>query len=131
MLGKLLRYSGASVAGVAITQVILLLGHGLLGVAAGPANAAAVMLTAVPVYAMNRAWVWQVSGPNSLRRELLPFWGFTAAGLVLSTVAVASVASFTQSTVAVSLANVGAFGVLWVAKFFVLDSVVFAQPTTA
>ena len=62
---------------------------------------------------------------------MLPFWGFTLAGLVLSTLAVAAVSSITTSGLAVSAANIGAFGVLWVAKFFVLDEVVFAAAAAA
>lgn len=69
--------------------------------------------------------MWQLRSPSSLRREVLSFWAFTVAGLVLSTLAVSGVASVTDSTVAVSAANIGAFGVLWVAKFLVLDGVVF------
>ena len=48
------------------------------------------------------------------------------AGLVLSTVTVAAVSAVVASSAAVSAANIGAFGVLWVAKYFVLDGVVFA-----
>lgn len=128
---KAARYSAVSVVGVALTQVLLLLGHGMFGLAAERANVAAVLLTSIPVFFLNRAWVWQLRGPSSMRREVLPFWAFTVAGLVLSTLAVAGVASVTDSTVAVSVANVGAFGVLWVAKFVVLDGVVFAADPDA
>lgn len=122
---KAARYSAVSVVGVVLTQLLLVIGHGLFGVSAGRANVAAVLITAVPVFLLNRAWVWQLAGRSSLRREVLPFWAFTVAGLVLSTAAVAVVASLTASTVAVSAANIGAFGILWVAKFVVLDGVVF------
>ncbi|MFP5321058.1 MAG: GtrA family protein [Acidimicrobiia bacterium] len=125
-LWKAARYSAVSVVGVVLTQALLLAGHVVLDLPAGRANAAAVLVTAVPVFLLNRAWVWQLRGPSSLRREVLPFWGFTAAGLVLSTLAVAGVASLTASTAAVAAANIGAFGVLWVAKFLVLDGIVFA-----
>ncbi len=121
-----MRYSAVSVVGVVLTQLLLLVGHGLFGFSAERANVAAVLLTSVPVFFLNRAWVWQLRGPSSMRREVLPFWAFTIAGLLLSTLAVAGVASLTDSTVAVSMANIGAFGVLWVAKFVVLDGVVFA-----
>lgn len=124
---KAVRYSAVSVVGVVLTQLLLLVGHGLFGLSAERANVAAVLLTSIPVFFLNRAWVWQLRGPSSMRREVLPFWAFTVAGLVLSTLAVAGVASLTDSTVAVSLANIGAFGVLWVAKFVVLDGVVFAS----
>lgn len=123
---KAVRYSAVSVVGVVLTQLLLLLGHGVFRLPAEQVNVAAVLATSIPVYSLNRAWVWQLRGPSSMRREVVPFWGFTIAGLVLSTLAVAGVASFTDSTVAVAAANIGAFGVLWVAKFVVLDGVVFA-----
>ena len=123
---RALRYSGVSVLATVCTQILLLVGHAALGVGATTMNVLAVMLTSIPAYVLNRRWVWQVDGRSSLRREIVPFWAFTVAGLVLSTLAVAAVAAVTDSSVAVSLANVTAFGVLWVAKFFVLDDVVFA-----
>lgn len=120
------RYSGVSVTSTLLTQVLLLVGHGYLGVDATPANVAAVMATSVPAFMANRRWVWRVAGPSSLRGEVLPFWSFTLAGLALSTLAVRVVSLVTESSVAVSAANIGAFGALWVAKYFVLDGVVFA-----
>jgi len=126
---KAARYSAVSVVRVVLTQVLLLLGHGIFGLPADRANVAAVLVTAFPVFCLNRSWVWELRGRTSLRGEVLPFWGFTVAGLVLSTVAVAAVSALTASTVAVSAANIGAFGVLWVAKFLVLDGVVFAAPS--
>lgn len=128
---RALRYSAVSVVGIVVTQALLFGAHGVAGMAPIVANTIAVSLAAIPVFFLNRAWVWQLSGRGSLRREVLPFWGFTLAGLVLSTLAVAGVSSVTSSTLAVSAANIGAFGVLWVAKFFVLDEVVFAAAAAA
>ncbi|MDE0803941.1 MAG: GtrA family protein [Acidimicrobiales bacterium] len=123
---RALRYSAVSVVGIVITQTLLVGAHGVLGLAPIVANVAAVSVAALPVFLLNRAWVWQRSGRSSFRREVVPFWGFTLAGLALSTVAVAATASVTESTPLIAAANIGAFGVLWVAKFFVLDEVVFA-----
>ena len=123
---RALRYSGVSVIATLCTQVLLFVGHAGLGVGATAMNVTAVMLTSIPAYLLNRRWVWGLGGPSSLRREILPFWAFTVAGLVLSTVAVTAVAAVTDSAAAVSFANITAFGVLWVARFFVLDDVVFS-----
>lgn len=122
---RALRYSAVSVVGVVITQALLVAAHGVVGLAPIAANVTAVSLAALPMFFLNRAWVWQRSGRSSFRREVVPFWGFTFAGLGLSTLAVAVVASMTDSTLLIAGANIGAFGVLWVAKFFVLDQVVF------
>ena len=123
---KLVRYSMVSVMGVAITQVLLVVGHVVVGLGPATANTVAVLCASIPVFLVNRTWVWQVAGPSSLQREIAPFWAFTIAGLMLSTFAVGTAASMTDSTAALAAANLGAFGVLWVLKFFVLDGLVFA-----
>ena len=123
---RALRYSGVSVISIAVTQIVLFTAHGLLGLAPMASNVLAVSVAAVPAFVLNRRWVWALHGPSSLRREVLPFWGFTIAGLGLSTAAVALVSLLTTSTAAVSAANIGAFGALWVAKYMALDTVVFA-----
>ncbi len=128
---RALRYSAVSVIGIVITQSLLVAAHAVVGLTPTVANVTAVSLAAIPVFILNRMWVWQLVGRSSFRREVLPFWGFTVAGLGLSTAAVAIVSSFTASTLAVSAANIAAFGVLWVAKFFVLDEVVFAAASAA
>lgn len=127
---KAMRYSMVSVIGIVVTQALLLVGHVVVGLAPVAANTVAVMVAAVPVFLLNRAWVWNLRGSASFRRELAPFWGFTLAGLVLSTLAVAMVAEMTTSALAVSAANIAAFGALWVVKFFVLDEVIFAATIT-
>ena len=124
---RALRYSGVSILATLCTQVLLVVGHGGFGVDATAMNVTAVLLTSVPAFLLNRRWVWQLDGPSSLRGEIVPFWAFTLAGLLLSTLAVAAVAAVTTSAAAVSAANIGAFGVLWVAKFFVLDDIVFGR----
>ena len=122
---KLLRYSGASVVGVVLTQALLVLLHGLINLDAELSNIIAVMLTSVPVFYLNKRWVWGKAGPAEMRREVLPFWGFTLLGLAVSTVLVTVVDNYTDRTWPVLLANIGGFGLVWVAKFLFLDSVVF------
>ncbi len=123
---RALKYASVSVVGVAVTQVLLLLtyqnGEGLSG---GWSNFISVSIASVPAYVLNRRWVWQKSGNHSMRREVLPFWGFSFAGLLISTVAVGFVSSHWESQLAVSLTNIASFGVLWVAKYFVLDAWMF------
>ena len=123
---RAVRYSGVSVVSILCTQVLLFGGHAVVGLDPMPANILAVSVAAVPAFLLSRRWVWKLSGPSSMRREVLPFWAFTLAGLLLSTAAVAAAAAVTSSSAAVSFANIGAFGTLWVAKYFVLDGVVFA-----
>jgi putative flippase GtrA len=133
-----IKYSMVSVVGVTITQVLLLVFLEVLprlaedvvdtlDLTSTRSNVAAVMITAVPVFLLNKRWVWNVDGRVSLRREILPFWVFTAAGLGLSTWLVALAEERSDSTLLVMVASLGGFGILWVAKFLFLDQVMFGK----
>ena len=106
------------------------------GVPAGMSNVIAVCCGIVPSYVANRSWVWNRRGPSSWSREVVPFWVLSLTGLVLSTVAVSEVASFTASwssavrSIALPAANLSVFGALWVVQFVVLDRVLFAAPVS-
>jgi putative flippase GtrA len=116
-----------SVIGVTITQILLLLLHGMLEIDATIANVVAVSITAVPVFLLNKRWVWAADGRISFRREVLPFWVFTLAGLLLSTILVSLAAAWSDSTLLVMAANIAGFGILWVAKFLFLDQIMFGH----
>lgn len=121
------KYSAVSVIGVTITQVLLVLFVGILDWHPVVSNVAAVSLTAVPVFFLNKRWVWNHDGKVSFRREVLPFWMFTLAGLLLSTGLVALAHSLSESQILVMAANLAGFGMLWVAKFLFLDKVMFGH----
>lgn len=121
------KYSAVSVIGVTITQVLLVVYVGILDWHPVVANVSAVSLTAIPVFFLNKRWVWNHDGKISFRREVLPFWMFTLAGLVLSTGLVALAHSLSESQLLVMAANLGGFGVLWVAKFLFLDQIMFGH----
>lgn len=122
-----LKYSMVSVIGVTITQTLLVLFVGIMDRDPTWSNVTAVMICAVPVFLLNKRWVWSHDGKVSFRREILPFWVFTAAGLGLSTGLVALANSVSDSTLLVMIASVGGFGILWVAKFLFLDQVMFGH----
>jgi putative flippase GtrA len=127
IVAKLVRYSLASVLGVVLGQSLLLLalkGFDWSGVVA---NLFAVVVSTAPVYFFNRYWVWKKNGPSSVRKEMVPFWGMALAGLALSSLFVWFVDQRTDSALAISAANLAGFGVLWVAKFLVLEKVLFAE----
>jgi putative flippase GtrA len=122
-----IKYSMVSVIGVTLTQAMLVVFIELLDLNPTRSNVTAVMLTAVPVFLLNKRWVWNVDGKVSLRREILPFWVFTAAGLALSTGLVSVAEDVSDSTLLVMAASIGGFGILWVAKFLFLDQIMFGQ----
>ena len=85
------------------------------------------MISAVPAYLLSRHWVWGQRGPNSFKAEVLPFWSMALLGLTLSTVAVAIVDNHYDGALPVQLASVGAFFLVWILKFFVLDRFMWRQ----
>lgn len=122
---KLVRFGSVSVVGIVLTQSLILLLHGILDIDARVTNVLAVCISAGPVFVLNKRWVWGKDGPTRIRREVLPFWGFTLLGLFLSTILVAIVDGWTERTWPVMVANITGFGLVWVAKFAFLDAVVF------
>ncbi|MGH9183694.1 MAG: GtrA family protein [Acidimicrobiales bacterium] len=122
---KPVRYSIVSAVAVVVTQVVLITTNGALGWPAVVANLAAVSAGCVPSYTLNRYWVWGKRGPNHLWREVVPFWVLALLGLAVSTLLVWLADRWWDSTVLVSAANLTAFGALWVAKYLLLDSLLF------
>jgi putative flippase GtrA len=116
-----------SVIGVTLTQLLLVLFIGILDRHPVSSNVVAVSLTSIPVFILNKRWVWSRDDKVSLRREVLPFWVFTLAGLLLSTLLVALAHAVSDSQILVMAANLTGFGVLWVAKFLFLDEVMFGH----
>jgi putative flippase GtrA len=122
-----IKYSAVSVVGVVLTQALLVLMLGLLDWPPVQANVAAVMVTTIPVFILNKRWVWSSDGKIDLKREVIPFWIFTMMGLALSTGLVALVHNLSDSHLLVMAANMAGFGILWIAKFLFLDQIMFGH----
>lgn len=132
---KFVRYSMVSVVSVIVYQILLFITLGLLHWTAQSANIAAVCISAIPSYYLNRFWAWGKTGRSHLMKEVVPFWGMALIGLVFSTF----VADFAKSvadevtsvhllrTLFVMFAGLAAFGVLWIGKFIILNKVLFAH----
>lgn len=122
-----LKYSAVSVINVIVGQSLIVLFHNVLDVDATKSNVLAVCISAIPAYYLSRAWVWGKRGKSHLTKEILPFWGFALAGLLLSTLAVDWAAGISDNKWIPNIANLSAFGVLWVVKFFMLDTLIFGK----
>ena len=114
-----------SVVAIAISQVILVTSHAVLGWDAVVSNVLAVTISSVPSYLLNRAWVWGKTGAHDVWREIVPFWVFAFAGLGLSVLFVWAATKWSDATIVVSIANLSAFGILWIARYIVLDQLLF------
>jgi len=123
---KLLKYSMTSVVGVTVGQSMIFLFASVLEIGWGWANLYAVTIGTIPTFCMSRWWVWQKTGKSNLYTEVLPFWMMTLLGLLLSTIAVLVLENrYPDNKLLANVGNLIGFGVLWVAKFFVLDRVLF------
>jgi len=121
------KYLAVSAFNVLFGQSLLVLARAGFGWEPVAANIFAVTVSAGPAYVLSRYWVWQKTGKNHFWREVVPFWTLAVVGLVLSTVLVAITSQFSDSTIVLMLSNLFAFGLVWVAKFFILDRILFRQ----
>ena len=128
---KPIMYSLVSVIAVVTSQVVLIICHAGLGLTAVWSNVIAVAAGTVPSYSLNRSWVWGKKGNSHLWKEVVPFWALSFLGLVFSTVTVAIVENYNDSTLVIAGANLAAFGVLWVGKFLLLHYVLFKDHEAA
>jgi putative flippase GtrA len=126
---KAFRYIGVSLLGTIFTQAQLVLYVYGFGWNGAVANIVAVTISTIPGYYLSKYWVWHHQGNSSVAREALPFWILNLAGLVLSTIFALIADHFFEQGWVVNVANIAGFGVLWIAKFFILDEYLFkAEP---
>jgi putative flippase GtrA len=126
LVKKFWKYSMTSVVGVVMGQSLIFVFASVLDWSWGWANITAVSISTLPTYYLTRMWVWQKLGKSSIYAEVVPFWVMTFLGLVLSTVFVVYLERrYPDSKILANVGNVMGFGVLWVAKFFILDRILF------
>jgi putative flippase GtrA len=122
---KWVRYSATSMIAVVVGQGLLAFFYSGLDWSARAANVAAVCISSGPSYLLNRYWAWGKRGRNHLLKEVAPFWAMALLGLAVSTWAVGYAEDHWDFPLAVNLANLGSYGVLWVGKFVVLNELLF------
>lgn len=124
---KALRYCGVSAVNVITGLGTLAFCLTVLDMAPVPSNLTAWMVSTVPAYLMSRYWVWQQSGANSVRREIVPFWILALTGLGFSTLCIGIAGTLTDETLLLLLVNLSAYGIVWVAKYVVLDNLMWSH----
>jgi putative flippase GtrA len=123
------RYLAVTVPVTVASQALLYYLHARLGLAGIVANFLAFSLFVGPQYVLYRFWVWAArERPDELWREGMLFWLIGALGLLTSTGSVWVAERLFTHTLWLNVASLGAFGAVWVAKFFVLDRVLFVAP---
>lgn len=124
-----------SVVTVVVSQIALFTLFAGFHWTARSSNVLACVVGGIPSYYLNRRWTWGKTGPSHLLKEIVPFWGLACLGLVFSTwsadFAETKAHEFTSSrftqAMIINAAVIGAFGVLWVAKFIIFNKVLFVQ----
>jgi putative flippase GtrA len=132
---KLFRYSMASVVAVIVSTICLVIFVGPCHLSAVVASTLATSIAAVPSYWMNRKWAWGKSGRSHLLKEVVPFWALAFIGWAFSTLAVKLMEDYAKAhdfshpltTLTVTIAYIGAFGVLWVVKFVIFNKLMFVH----
>ncbi|WP_426573614.1 GtrA family protein [Aquihabitans sp. McL0605] len=134
-LARFLRYGLVSVIATGTSLLVLGVLVATHTMTPGWANVAATAVGTVPSFELNRRWVWRRHGASSIGAEVIPFAAMSAAGLVLSTLAVSLAGRWTDQaglvgadrTMAIQAASLAAFGILWLLQFVLLDRVLFAD----
>ena len=134
-----MRYITVSVVTVIVSQIAFAVFYILLHWSARWANVGACVVGGLPSYYLNRRWTWGKTGRSHLVKELMPFWALAFLGLAISTWT-ADVAedwahevtdSRTLQAAIIMTAIIGAFGILWVGKFFIFNKILFVQDEDA
>jgi len=127
-----------SVFNVVLGEVILGVAFGVMHWTARTAAITSTGIVTIPAYFLNRAWVWGKRGRSHLIREVVPFWILAFAGLAVSVLTAGWAESAGRSitgsrlvqTLIVMAASLAAFGIIWVARFVILNSLLFAEAST-
>lgn len=128
------RYSVVSAISILVSQVVLFVTFGVMRLgSAMECNVIATAAAAGPSYYLNRNWAWGRSGASHFWKEVVPFWVVAFVGLAFSIVAVdvaqrlSTLAGLThlETSLAVNLSALAAYGVLWVGKFILFHKLMF------
>jgi putative flippase GtrA len=128
---RLVRYGSVSVFSTVFGLTMLGLMVGVLGWNATWSNIITTAIGVIPAFELSRRWVWAHDGKRSILGQAVPYAAISFVGLVASTIAVHLAAGATSAssrlvhTAAVEVANLGAYGILWVVQYVVCDRILF------
>lgn len=126
-----MRYVLVSVTTAPLGQILLAFFFIVCDFNALISNVLAVFISTVPNYLFNRIWVWNKTKDHNLQKEIIPYWTLAFLGLILSTCFVIVADRLWDSWVTINLANAAGYGILWVAKYFILDKYIFTRTESA
>ena len=127
---KKVRYAGVSVVFVPIGQILIQI-FGLVFDSYTTASLVSAAILTLPNFFANKYFVWQVTSKENLRSQILVFWVAAMLGVTLATVLTKVVenAMVDQTKLvrglAVFVAQLVGFGIVWVGRFLILDKWLF------
>jgi putative flippase GtrA len=122
---KQLRYAGVSVVFVPLGQGIVQLLGGRIGFA--QAGLVAALILTLPNFYANKRLVWRLTSKENQRTQILVFWVAATLGVLFSTSLTLLLEQVTGDEkgllvrLAVFAAQLTGYGIVWVARFLVLD----------
>ena len=135
-LPRFARYTGVSVVATVLAQVALALTYGVMRWPVEPAVMFSLVVSVGPAYLLSRRYVWPDTGkPRPAAGEAAGFFVIAFIGaattivVVWAAVWIAGNSASDHVTLAVvaNSASVVATGLMWVARYIVLDRVLFAK----
>ena len=142
---KLIRYSAVSVVFVPIGQAIVQILHLVFDVNESLSVLIAAMVLTPPNYFANKNYVWRHKRIDNMKTEITVFWVAAILGTAFSMGAVALAGTWFPEEkaldishaiaarndlwhgVAIFIAQLVGYGVVWVARFLFLDKLVFTM----
>jgi putative flippase GtrA len=127
---KLVKYTLVSAISALTSIVLLAFIYGVLRLwTEVPSVLVADILAGIPSYFLNRQWVWGKSGRSHIWREVVPFFAVSITGIGFAIVTASLARSYANAhdlqhlarTVLVVGANIGAFALVWLAKYLFLN----------
>jgi len=122
---KAARYFAATAIGAPANIALYLVLVRQAGVTEALANLSAALLIMGPRFLINKYWVWRHRSRTRIGFEARIHVLLTAVGLTLSTVVAWHLGRLDASTTMLALGNLGAFAVVWIVRFVVLNYAVF------
>ena len=129
---KLIRFTLASVITtmVSLTTILVVYGfHVITGIYTATLFGNVVAI--VPSYYLTRAWAWGKRGRSHLRKEVLPYWLMSFAGIAFSLLGAMWVKQIVHAhdldhlvdTILVAGMNLVSFAVFWVLKILLFNRI--------
>lgn len=118
---QLVKYVAVTLLNIGINQVVLYIANTQFGLSGGWASLVAALIGTGPAYFLSRRWVWEKTGPHSLKGEVVPFLAIALLGLAISGTLAEIAGRLFGAGLAVNAGNLLGYFVVWILKFVLLD----------